>query len=147
MRIPCELAEDLMPLVKDGIASESSNRLLNEHISECQACKKLFEEQSYLHDEDSIPKVRKLKRMLFAAIALLITIGSLIGYFLSSANTPMPIALLIVGVLSLIPLAIILGKGKPDKMSRFFYGKAIGTVILFALLGIFLLLRYVFGFF
>lgn len=147
MRIPCDLAEDLMPLVKDGIASKSSNQLLDEHISECQACKKLFEEQGYLHERTDVPKVRKLKWALFAAIALLITIGGLLGYFSSSANTPMPIALVIVGVLSLIPLAIILGKGKPDKMSGFFYGKAIGTVILFALLGIYLLLHYVFGLF
>lgn len=131
------------PTIADDLLSDTF--LLNEHLSECQTCKKLFEEQGNLHERASIPKVRKLKWVLFAVIALLITIGGLIGYLSSSVNTPMPLALLIISVLSLIPLAIILEKGKPDKMSKFFYGKAIGTVILFALLGIYLLLRYVFG--
>lgn len=147
MRIPCEVAEDLMPLVKDGVASESSNLLLHEHLSECQACKKLFDTHGFSNRENATPKLKKLKWVIFTAIALLLTVGGLIGYFTSSANTPMPIALLIVGLLSLIPVALILGKEKPKKMNRFFYGKAIGTIIIFALLGIFLLLKYVFGLF
>lgn len=147
MKISCDVAEDLMPLVKDGIASEGSTQLLKGHIAECQTCKTLFESQGYLPTKSSAPQVRKLKWVLFTAMGALIIIGSLIGYFLSSANTPMPIALLLIGLLSLIPFAIILKKEKPNKMSRFFYGKALGTAILFGLLGLFLLLRYVFGLF
>jgi len=147
MRIPCELAEDLIPLIKDGIASQASSEIVNEHISECQACKKLFEEQGYLYRKANSPQLRKLKWVLFAVFALLFTIGGLLEHFSSSVKTPMPIALVVVGVLAMIPLAKIIGKGKPDSMNRFFYGKAIVTVILFALIGLYLLLRYVFRLF
>lgn len=147
MRISCDVAEDLMPLVKDNIASEGSVHLLNEHLSECQTCKTLFEGQNFLQNESSTPHLKKFRWILFTLIAALLVIGGLIGYFSSSINTPMPIYLLLAGILSLLPLAIILRKGKQEDMKRFFYGKSLGTVILFGLLGIYLLLHHVFGLF
>ncbi|MBP1755233.1 MAG: hypothetical protein H6Q59_1631 [Firmicutes bacterium] len=147
MKISCDVAEDLMPLVKDRIAREGSVHLLNEHMLECPACKALFEEQNFLQNKSSTPQLVKLKRILFTAAAVLMMIGGLLGYFSSSANTPMPIMLVFVGLLSLLPLAIILKKGKQDSIKRFFYGKAVGTIILFGLLGIYLLLHHVFGLF
>ena len=136
-----------MPMVKDGVASESSVKLLTEHMSECEACKRLFETQDHTHEKASVPQVKKFKWALFAFVALLMAIGGLIGSLSSSANTPMPIALLIIGVLALILIAIFLGRGKLNNMNKFFYGKAIGTVILFVLLGVYLLLKYALGLF
>lgn len=39
MKIDCDVARDLMPLVLDEVSSESSKNLVNEHISECEACR------------------------------------------------------------------------------------------------------------
>lgn len=147
MKISCDVAEDLMPLVKDKIASEGSVSLLNEHLSECRTCKALFEGENFQQKDPGTPQLKKLKWILFTAVAILMTIGGFIGYFSSSANTPMPIYLLFAGILSLLPLAIILRKGEQDKMKRFFYGKALGTIILFGLLGIYLILHNLFGLF
>lgn len=147
MKISCDVAEDLMPLVKDKIASEGSVHLLNDHMAECNSCRALFEGQNFEQNDSGSPKLKKLKWILFSAIAALMTIGGLIGYFSSSAKTPMPFFLVFVGILSLLPLAITLRKGEQDKMNRFFYGKALGTVILFVIIGIYLILHNVFGLF
>ncbi len=38
----CEIARDLMPLSIDGVCSESSQRFLDDHLSECPPCKSLY---------------------------------------------------------------------------------------------------------
>ena len=40
-KISCEICKDLIPLVKDGIASEDSVAAVEEHIKECENCKAL----------------------------------------------------------------------------------------------------------
>ncbi len=35
---------DLMPLVQDGVASEDSENAVKKHISECESCKKIYDE-------------------------------------------------------------------------------------------------------
>jgi hypothetical protein len=42
MKYKCELMRDLMPLVKDGISSEPSAEAVNEHIEECEECRKYY---------------------------------------------------------------------------------------------------------
>jgi len=39
-KITCDMCKDLMPLVKDGIASEDSRLAVTEHLKECEDCKK-----------------------------------------------------------------------------------------------------------
>ncbi len=143
MKISCEVFHDLLPLVVDGVASQGSAALVHEHMAECDGCKRLFEDSrgSAPHTEQE-PRVAKLKAVLFAALAAIVLIGCAIGYFMSNASTPMPVLLVVVSVLLLVVFAILLFRGGLN-MSRFFFGKAIGTVVLFGLLGIYLLLRYV----
>ena len=45
-KITCDICKDLMPLVKDGIASEDSRLAVMEHVNECETCKKLFESEN-----------------------------------------------------------------------------------------------------
>lgn len=44
MKISCEVVEDLLPLYVDGVASEESRRLVEEHAAECENCRRLLEE-------------------------------------------------------------------------------------------------------
>lgn len=39
MKLPCHVVEDLLPLYHDGVCSEESKQLVEEHISQCAACK------------------------------------------------------------------------------------------------------------
>lgn len=146
MKITCDVFYDLMPLVKDGVASEQSCELLKEHRKECENCRKLFEDSPKELQYRNEPRLIKLKLILFAAMAFIVIVGGVIGYFSKNVNTPMPIALLFASVLSLVVFALLLFKGGMN-MRKFWYGKAIGTIILFGLIGVYLLLHNVFGLF
>ena len=39
IEISCQVCLDLIPLVKDNVASEDSKKLVLEHIRQCEACK------------------------------------------------------------------------------------------------------------
>jgi hypothetical protein len=43
MRYECELIQDLIPLVKDGIASEESKAAVALHLEECPVCREVYE--------------------------------------------------------------------------------------------------------
>ncbi len=43
-KITCDICMDLMPLVQDGVASEDSENAVKKHISECESCKKIYDE-------------------------------------------------------------------------------------------------------
>lgn len=43
----CEIIRDLLPLYADEICSESSKRLVEEHISACESCKNELEDYRY----------------------------------------------------------------------------------------------------
>lgn len=42
-KISCEICRDLLPLVKDNVASSESIEAVNQHISNCPDCKQLCE--------------------------------------------------------------------------------------------------------
>lgn len=41
--IPCAVAQDLMPLITDGAASEQSSRLVQQHMAACPACTQVYQ--------------------------------------------------------------------------------------------------------
>ena len=43
-KITCDICMDLMPLVRDGVASEDSVTAVMNHISDCEDCKKIYDE-------------------------------------------------------------------------------------------------------
>ena len=43
MKITCDVIQDLMPSYIDGILSEDSKVLVEEHIGTCQECRKMYE--------------------------------------------------------------------------------------------------------
>lgn len=40
MKLPCEIIRDLLPLYHDGVCSEVSKTLVNEHLRDCKDCAK-----------------------------------------------------------------------------------------------------------
>ena len=52
----CNVIKDLIPLYIDGCCSEESARLVREHITSCDACKKLLEEMQVPSDLAAVPK-------------------------------------------------------------------------------------------
>jgi predicted anti-sigma-YlaC factor YlaD len=40
MNISCEIIEDLLPLYHDGVCSNESKAMVEEHLAECENCKK-----------------------------------------------------------------------------------------------------------
>lgn len=44
MKITCNIIEDLLPLYIDDMVSEDSRQLVEEHLKECAACRKMLDE-------------------------------------------------------------------------------------------------------
>lgn len=79
MKVACQIIEDLIPLVIDGIASEESKQLVLQHINECEACAALYDEMSQpsLNKMEKETILKKLKRTMLIkeVVVLLIGIG------------------------------------------------------------------------
>ena len=88
-KITCDICKDLMPLVKDGIASEDSRRAVTEHMKECESCKKLYENESIEPVEinpDLERELGKLKRRLQIFSAMLLMFGVFFGLSLTASE-------------------------------------------------------------
>lgn len=46
MKIPCGVIMDLLPLYQDGVCNESSKKLVEEHVEECVACRRMLDKIS-----------------------------------------------------------------------------------------------------
>lgn len=86
-KISCDICMDLMPLVKDGVASEDSNNIVINHINQCSECRNIFEETPNkipaIDDKKVISKIRN--RLVFAGL-MLIFMGSIMGLALSESE-------------------------------------------------------------
>ncbi|MBB6218327.1 hypothetical protein HNQ80_004491 [Anaerosolibacter carboniphilus] len=147
MNISCDVILDLIPLVKDHVASKDSTKLVSEHLKNCESCKHEFENYTLPIGTEIDDKriLSSIKKKLFFITSALLFIGAFIGMVLNknSSSSFMPS---IIMVLSIIFIGVLIFKFDlkgDNRMSRFFIGKAIGTIIVFAILGIYLLLKYV----
>ena len=62
-KISCDICMDLIPLVKDGIASEDSCDAVKKHISKCEKCKVEFDEikeKKKINNEDIKWTIKRL---------------------------------------------------------------------------------------
>ena len=78
MKISCNIIEDLLPLYVDDMVSEDSRQLVEEHLKECPACRKMQEEmkrenrlsggskdgQSSQMNKTEIEPLRKIRRKI-----------------------------------------------------------------------------------
>lgn len=83
--LPCDICRDLLPLVRDGVASEASRRAVEEHVAHCEACRELWGEEAPpppLHRERVL---RRIRRRLYAWQGAMTAAGLILGMVL--ANT------------------------------------------------------------
>lgn len=86
MKITCDVIQDLMPSYIDGILSEDSRALVEEHMGTCQECRKMLEimkeeqgkEQNQMRSSAAtLKKIRKkliVRRVLTATVAVILTL-------------------------------------------------------------------------
>ncbi|WP_419725431.1 zf-HC2 domain-containing protein [Terrisporobacter petrolearius] len=92
-KISCDICGDLVPLVKDGIASEDSCNAVLKHTNECEACNLLFnefEEISEINKENikmnDKKVISKIKNQLVIGAMVMIILGSFIGVEISESE-------------------------------------------------------------
>lgn len=163
-QITCDICRDLIPLVKDGVASAESEAAVRGHIEGCAECSLLFDEEQAEPKPEPLKSFRRVKRRLTIIYAALMLLGIYFGLSFTSGMEQlynciiMPFvgvfgylafrwrALFIVPILLIIVQLIINGFGllgssqNIDFLSPLIYS-------IFALAGIFvvMLLRYAFA--
>ena len=56
MKITCDVIEDLLPLYVDDVASGDSRTLIEEHLNECESCRKTLENMKEGYELESVKK-------------------------------------------------------------------------------------------
>lgn len=87
INISCDVCLDLIPLVKDKVASDDSNYLVFEHIKTCEKCKAELDitninNENTINDKKIINSMKK--SLLLTGFAFIIC-GALIGVYLSNS--------------------------------------------------------------
>ncbi len=81
-KISCDICLDLMPLVKDEVASEDSKTAVLEHLKTCKSCSEIYgKEVAFVSSNNVI--VAKIKKNITLISLAIITLGVLFGISLS----------------------------------------------------------------
>ncbi|WP_368490542.1 zf-HC2 domain-containing protein [Clostridium sp. BJN0013] len=106
MKISCEIVKDLLPLYHDNICSKESRTIVEEHLLECDTCKKYLDDMNSnfikTNAEKSAEQVKsdilkgikkKLlrKNVMISAVSVICAIAVLLGGFLLIFHYQMPI--------------------------------------------------------
>lgn len=86
--ISCDVCLDLMPLVKDNVASNDSEMLVAKHIDNCESCKALFssEEVNKDYKVDDQKVIGDIKKKMVSVGLTILIIGGLLGIYLSNSQ-------------------------------------------------------------
>jgi len=70
VNMTCDVALDLMPLVKDGLASEDSKKLVEEHILQCESCNDIFiQNDNYgLTEINDFKNIKAIKKSIYMVL-------------------------------------------------------------------------------
>ena len=89
MNINCNVILDLIPLVKDGVASNESAFLVNEHVKHCASCKTDLDAFETIKIEPLNLKDKKIifdiKRSVYISQIVILALGAVLGIALSSS--------------------------------------------------------------
>ena len=76
--ISCDVCLDLIPLVKDGVASIDSVNLVEEHIKSCEKCKNYYTHQpEYTVNDKKI--IKSIKKSVYIFSIIILIAGCLLG--------------------------------------------------------------------
>lgn len=87
MKIPCSIAEDLLPLYVEDSCSADSRKALEEHIKDCQNCRDTYARMTApeIPAEEAAPLVdcgKKLKKRRIRRVLIAIPLGLLAAFVL-----------------------------------------------------------------
>lgn len=89
MEIRCEVIQDLIALVRDGVASEESCQLVEEHLKTCESCRSegtVLSPTPFTEDESFDKKVlNSLKKAAFRIGIALLLVGTVLGVVLTDS--------------------------------------------------------------
>lgn len=89
LNLSCDIILDLIPLVKDGVASKDSTIIVNEHIKYCDSCRAEFKTFETIKAEQTVMKDQKIifaiKRGIFITQLIILIAGAIIGVALSNS--------------------------------------------------------------
>ncbi len=83
--ISCDLCMDLIPLVKDGVASEDSRAAVERHIASCDVCASLFNGETP-PQIDVKKSFEKFRRSVQLSSAMLMMFGIFFGLSLTASS-------------------------------------------------------------
>lgn len=106
--ITCDIVQDLIPLVCDGVASQGSEKIVRQHIEHCTECREMLENMNSPQSADKIqiPDDKKilsyLRRRYIVFICLIMMLGAVSGVMFTNTELLFQnlIIMPIVGVLS-----------------------------------------------
>lgn len=84
-RITCDICMDLIPLVKDGIASEDSRTAVEEHIKDCPECAAAYGSSVPEPSKES-QTLRKLRSRTQIGMSMLMMFGIVFGLNLTEGT-------------------------------------------------------------
>lgn len=83
--INCEICRDLIPLVKDGVASADSEAAVRQHTSGCSECAGLFDGEAVPNAPEPPKVLRRVKRWLNCIYIVLMVLGLYVGLSVTSS--------------------------------------------------------------
>lgn len=107
MEINCEIIRDLLPLYFDDVCSQSTRTVVNDHICECEICKRTYEtlskntdissaDTSSLKNEtnffNNVKKKIRIKKIIVSVVTAAITAGVVFGVYSLCTLPRWPIA-------------------------------------------------------
>ena len=107
--VHCNIIRDLLPLYADGVVSEESRLLVEEHLEGCEACRKALEQMEQplalpgfaLAQEEERSQMQQVKRRIgrskcrAAALAVVLTLTVLLGAYVWMYTRPVSSAHLV----------------------------------------------------
>lgn len=82
MRISCDVIRDILPLYAENIASEESEKIVEEHLNSCEKCRKYLDEikspDPCMQKADEVP-MKKLKALLLKKKIQVIAISAFVS--------------------------------------------------------------------
>lgn len=84
IEISCDMCMDLLPLVRDGVASEDSKNAVDRHICNCPQCAAFAVEMPPAVDENKAFQALRSKLSLFSAMVM--AFGIIFGLSLTASS-------------------------------------------------------------
>lgn len=94
MKVSCEIIKDLIPLYHDGVCSDDSRVMIEEHLIECDSCKAELQamdevlfinnKNQNLHEAEAVKKLSRrwkkgmLKSLLKGVVITIIVIAAIV---------------------------------------------------------------------